>query len=595
MSFTLSQQFAEAWQMPPDESIYQWAARNVTFGSWSPYEGRFNPELMPWLIRPMEAMRQDDLWRIVIVAAAAGGKSTLAELFLSWLIARAPGPVAWNAPTEEDAKEFSETRIQRFLESCPEVSKWFPQNRHKKRTNAILFPHMSLIIQAANEGNAQMKHLRYLINDETWLWKPGILTQMHKRTTRFAHNRKVIDISTGSLDGDETDQGWKDGTREEWQFRCEACHGHHVPQFTFGRKDAPGGVKWSADARRKDGTWDYRIVIGTTEYECPHCQRRYQPTDANAVMLNRHGCYSTPSADANPGVASFSWSALVSDFRLLPQIAVELLQAKEAIRRGTMELMREVTQKRFAKAWKDEPASDVVGTRESDYNMGDPWPDEVVRIFTVDVQLAHFWGVIRAWSADGRSRLVWAGRIETWDEVRDLQNRNAVRNDFVIVDSGAFSDRVYTACCKWDWTAIKGEEAAGGYLLKVGKGDEERNVRVPVKESNERRHPIRLEFGSIVPSCAYYLVSDSMTSDSMDLFRSGRAEGWTIARDTPEDHRRQIAAPVRRTRPNPKTGQMQTEWITLGRDGEHLWDCERYQLAFAWQAGLIGVSEQAKA
>jgi hypothetical protein len=86
-----------------------------------------------------------------------------------------------------------------------------------------------------------------------------------------------------------------------------------------------------------------------------------------------------------------------------------------------------------------------------------------------------------------------------------------------------------------------------------------------------------------------------MTADSMDLIRSGKAEGWTIARDTPEDHRRQIAARVRRTRPNPKTGQMQTEWITVGRDGEHLWDCERYQIAVAWQAGLIGVSEQAKA
>ena len=594
MSFTLAPYFAEAWQMPPDEPIHEWAARNVTFGSWSPYEGRFNPELMPWLIRPMEAMRQDDLWRIVIVAAAAGGQSTLAELFLSWLIARAPGPVAWNAPTEEDAKEFSETRIQRFLEACPEVAKWFPHNRHKKRTNAILFPHMSLIIQAANEGNAQMKHLRYLINDETWLWKPGILTQMHKRTTRVAHNRKVVDISTGSLDGDETDQGWKDGTREEWQLRCEACHGHHVPQFTFGRKDAPGGVKWSADARRKDGTWDYRVVIGSTEYECPHCQRRYQPTDANAVLLNRHGCYSPPSADANPGVASFSWSALVSDFRILPQIAVELLQAKEAIRRGTMELMREVTQKRFAKAWKEDAQTEVKHDTEGGYLMADPWPDEVGNFLTVDCQKDHFWCVKRKWSIKGASRLAFAGRVESWQEVRELQLMLGVMDGNVCVDSGGtdqMTQNCYTACCKYGWNAFKGRGQEDSFVVHEEDG---KSYAGPIKESKLSIIPY-LEPGSKHSSVSFFLVSKSATGEMLQMFRAAQNGMWTIASDTPQTYREQLRSVVPKTFKDPKTGREFSRLMTVGFAGDHLWDCERYQLAAAWQAGLIGVSEQEKA
>src|ERR1017187_2383974 len=283
----------------------EWSKENVVMGSWSPWPGPFDPSLTPWIVEPMRIAGARGPKRITITGPAAGGKSTIAEIFVTWVIDNAAGLTVWFAHTDEMAKEFAETRLNRVLESCPKVARWFPQNRHQKRTQAIHFPHMSLLIRSANESNAQSRHIRHLVCDETWQYPPGLLAQLHKRTTRFAHNRTILELSTGSFEGDETDTGWHQGTRQDWQFKCRACGQYHAPRWTFGRIDAPGGVKWDAGAREPDGSWNFRKVAESTVYECPNCRTRHAATSENAFALNRDGCYTQQAADAMPRHWSF--------------------------------------------------------------------------------------------------------------------------------------------------------------------------------------------------------------------------------------------------------------------------------------------------
>lgn len=591
MPLDISSRYAQAFTARDRREIDEWAREHIKVGAWSPWEGDFTTDRTPQIVEPLRVLGRPGPRRVTILGPAAGGKSTISEVFLSWLIDNAPGFACWYAQDEEAAKEFAETRVQRFLAGCERVSRWFPANRHMKRTQAIHFPHMSFVIQAANEGNAQSKHIRHLICDEPWLYKPGMLAALHKRTTRFAHNRTIIETSTGSLKGDEVDQAFQQGTRQEWQLFCGQCGTWHVPRWSFGRWDAPGGVKWDQGAKRADGTWDVRRVAESAGYECPSCRTFYAANAANGYALNSRGKYTEPAADAMPNHWSFHWNCICTDFAQLGAIAVEFLSAKQAIKRGDMSLLQEFTQKKLAEAWEDQlPEVDTIELA-GDYKMGDVWADEFIRFVTVDVQLTHFWVVVRAWSKSGASRLVWAGRCETWGEVAAVQQSNGVASHYVFVDSTHFTDQVYTECAFYGWYALRGEKAPTGYRKQrpdgravfeaaMFSGGDERRLR-------NKMYPSQPRAGGKQRYCELLLVSDTRTSEALHLFRTGRAEGWTTASDTPEAHKNQLASVVRRWREVGKTGQKVAEYATIGKHGNHIWDCERYQIAAAVMAGIL--------
>ena len=582
---------AQAMRPADPRPIEDWAGEHLDVGGWSPWEGKFSAIRTPWIIEPLAAFQRptSECWRITIMAAAAGGKSTVAELCLLWLIANAPGFSAWFAHHDAAAKEFALTRIQRLLSACAPVRAYFEaMSRHARSTQAVHFPHMDFLILPANEGAAQSKHLRYLFLDETWQYEPGMLGQLHKRTTRFSHNRKILELSTGSQADDETAQAFAMGSRREWQFLCPYCGEHDAPKWSFDRKgESPGGVKWSPKAKRDDGTWDYKAVRASTAYECRKCRTRHDPTQSAGYLLNKHGIYTPAAPDAANGHESFRWNAITSSYELLPEMVVEFLEARAALRRGTTELLQEFVQKRLAEAWAPPPPEESSARIQSDYTLESEWTEHpnARPIMTVDVQISHFWIVIRSWDRGPVSRLRFAGRADDWATVREIQINHGVQSGDVLCDSSHFSDKVYRECCRWGWHAIKGDKAPGGYkrLRKDG-----RTVREMSRPAEGNATPSSLAPGSALRSCKLFFVSEELTSQALAHYRSGSdAQGWSIAADTPVEYLQQLAARQRFQRPNQRTGQPVWEWRTIGKCGEHLWDCERYQLAAAQLAGLL--------
>lgn len=571
--------------------IDEWARTYVKVGAWSPWEGDFTTDRTPWIVEPLQVLGLHGPRRETILGPAAGSKSTIGEVFLSWAIDNAPGFAVWYNQDEEAAKEFAETRVQRFLASCERVSRLFPANRHQKRTQAIHFPHMSFVIQAANLGNVQSKHIRHMICDETHLWAAGMLAAAHKRTTRFAHNRTIIELSTGSMAGDETDQAWQQGTKQDWQLWCPACKSLHVPRWSRGRKDTPGGVKWDKAAKRADGTWDLRRVAESTVYECPKCAAKHVPSAANGYAMNHSGRYTAPSPDAMPCHWSFHWNCIASDFSQLGSIAVEFLQAMAAVKRGTTELLKEFTQKKLAEAWEEKPPEIDIAQLDSNYSVGEAWEVDALRIMAVDVQQTHFWAVIRAFTKDGQSRMVTCARLDSWGAVAEFAETNKVQYNAVVVDSGKWPDTVYTQCCLHGWFPIKGEAVPGGYIVRDAAN---RAYRVMARKAEAAARPAQLAPGSKFPSRPLLLISDQLSSEVLSKARSGNLAGWTLAKDTPQFYREQLASMVRVPEKNRVTGQTAWVWKEFGKAGNHLWDCERYAIAAAFLAGRFHFTDIAR-
>ena len=49
---------ARAFRAADTRQIYEWAADNVTVGSWSPFLGKMSFDHTPWLIEPLRALRR---------------------------------------------------------------------------------------------------------------------------------------------------------------------------------------------------------------------------------------------------------------------------------------------------------------------------------------------------------------------------------------------------------------------------------------------------------------------------------------------------------------------------------------------------------
>jgi hypothetical protein len=427
-----------------------------------------------------------------------------------------------------------------------------------------------------------------MVCDETWLYRPGILGQLHKRTTKFSHNRKVLELSTGSIKDDETERAWISGTQRRWQFRCPECSGLFVPTWRMADDNQPGGVRWSEDAKTET-SWNMAKVRASVYLQCPLCAAKFQPSEENGYRLNRGGEYTAPVDGSSEAHESFHWPAWVSDFKLLADLAVEWLESTAAIRRGTIELLKEFTQKREANAWDE----GVIERKEIELRSGGYTLEQAasepfgVRIMTVDVQRDWFWCVVRDWDKGPHTRMVWVGKILSWDQIREIQLALGVRDGAVFIDSGHFTATVYAQCCRFNWTALKGENAPMGFPEKQADG-KVRNV--PIMKAQGRGVPTARTTDARIASCYLVRISEELTADTLSLFRTDSAQGWTIADDAPAEYHEQMASRVRRVRLHPRTGQAIHEWVTIGKSGEHLHDCERYQIAAAYAAGmLIGI------
>ncbi|MDP0501848.1 MAG: hypothetical protein Q7P63_17275 [Verrucomicrobiota bacterium JB022] len=92
-----------------------------------------------------------------------------------------------------------------------------------------------------------------------------------------------------------------------------------------------------------------------------------------------------------------------------------------------------------------------------------------LRFLTVDVQMDHFWLVVRSWSAEGQSRLLWCQRALTWEEIEQVQERFEIHPGLVFIDAGYNSYEVYRRCAARGWTALMGDGNHASFWHNDGK------------------------------------------------------------------------------------------------------------------------------
>lgn len=606
---------------PDFDEIWEWAARNVNFGSSASYRGGFDIANVPWTKEIYRDFRDRYVREItVIMPPQESGKTTAGEVCLSWRIDTQPAKMAWNTVTNVKAGTWSETRWGQLPKYIPALKARFSPDRYKTKKSRVIFNDGTfLLIQGAEvDANRQSDSIEVQINDEVMLWDRPWLEEMHTRTRAYRNNRKILNLSLGGNAGSELDEVFHEGNQKEWCHVCPKCNRPFPYVFDHRKKGSNIRFDLSKVVQFEDGRMDLRAFEQSIYTFCSHehCGEQLTYDPDTWARLNAGGVYVPMNPTADPAKVSIRANAFAIGKR--PWVEILKPWVRLNLRGGIFnnEILRKFITTDLCEFWENKPIVVNAELKLGTYTRADMqrppafangkcisgWADEWIRVMAVDNQrgakgdIPHRWFVCRAIAKDGRSRLVDCGRVNEWDELQararllGVPEWSAARpGPWVVVDRAFDSVEVDEICARFKWYGAMGADQtefvhgpASPYAGKRMQFSDDRYIDVGFGTQEQgRRHAI------------YFLWSSQRIQDYLALLRAGKAEAHDLPADLmtfcPEyaehlnSHRQRMV--------EGRKGEEKLEWYKLSGWADHLYDCESEIVVLGLKAGVFKMPE----
>ncbi|MDB6026290.1 MAG: Bacteriophage tail assembly protein-like protein [Verrucomicrobiales bacterium] len=472
---------------PSNLPSWRWMEIHIELDNTSAIPGRYSTEMIRMIRTFCELIKSPYTRRMILMVSAQSGKTQTVLNQVLHDIAEDPGPAMWVMASADNCTEFVKKRLLPAVESCVATKDLVPKERSRRNKKLIQFDTMNLIFRGSNSRvGLQSDPVRRIYCDERREWKRGAIDLLRKRTRTF-HNAIEISMGTAGLEGDELHVDFMEGSQTFCHWNCLRCK--HSQPFRFGRTATVlfknprerGGVVWETNELTRPGgkwveekgfktyvggEWDFEELKKTVRYECENCGHRYQNSEKMDLLESYHPVDYNPKAPRE--LKSMHWNALYMPWPSCDwaEFAVEFLKAIAAAKFGNLEpLIAFVTESLGEPFEENAFFSGQKTVVRSDYELafksvkkGEFWPLEVTRIMGIDVQLDHFWFVVRAFAQDGTSRYVAGGKLLTWDHVREKQLELGVEDQHTVVDFGYNMKDAAVQCCQYGWRGLRGSE-----------------------------------------------------------------------------------------------------------------------------------------
>jgi hypothetical protein len=533
----------------------------------------FDRATAPWLNAIVGAFASGRNRQIAVRAPVGGGKTTLLELLVTYVVAEAPGGMLLVGQSDDMAKDFAETRLLPVLQRCDKTARLFPKDRHQKRKTSILFSHMPLFIAGANLSSLQEKSMRYVWMDEIWRWRPGMIGEAQRRT-HDRWNSVVIGVSQGWDADHDADAFFNAGELWSWGSDCKGC-GKWIRMTWLN-------IRWD-EAQREDGTPDWEAIAKSARHVCPECGLETRDTAQGRREMAQLGGYQRQPSNGLQGAISFHYSALAVYWIPWGTLVVEWVKAQILKRAGDLSALRQFIQKRLAEVWKEEPELPQIEFESGDYVKSDLLDGQQIdgearRFLTIDRQQDHFWVLCRAWRADGTSKLVYESKVLTVESIRDVQRRLKVPDYCVFQDAGYDSGNVYDECGALGWNAMLGR-GDDFFWVGIGKKRYQRAYTEPSAVRSPRGHV-----------CKLIQFANEPVKDQLVRLRGAGSPQWEHPRDVSADWLAHMNSELKRDTVDRTTKQIKKRYVLVKRHN-HLWDCEAMQVVAAMYFRILGQME----
>ena len=578
--------------------LIRFAEDHYALGPEAAISGPFRLDNSPYMAEPAAALCDPATREVTLQIGAQMGKNLLAEMYIGYIIKEAPGNILVYCQTDDDAHDFAEDRVLKRVRPLPVLRDLWPNTHAAKRKDEAALAHMYLKFLGANESNTQGKSAKYVINDELHLWPKGMLDQARDRCSAF-WDGKILNTSTAGDEGTEAQLAFEAGTMEEWNLGCPECGKLVVPRWA----EQPRVLIWEAnDITKPEGkAWNFQEVRKTVRFKCPHegCNCEIVDNLKDRMEMNRRGAYVVGNPTAPTDKRSFTASQLAAPWVTYEEIVERWLKAIERQKTGDLTLLRNFIVKRLAQTWENRVSGGSQAIVTGGYSLADVfrWEDENVRFLTGDVQSKngrHMWAVVRAWSVDGKSRLITAERCNTWGEFEALRQKYAVLPTRTGVDCRHETKEVREVCA-----------ANGYYWLMADENRKEYDHRAPgasigVKKPYGPKNIVDVFAGTNRQGSTFsqgFHFSKDWAMRTLHNRILGQGARWELPDDVhglvfegtnkkQTDYLSQLNSWVLRPKLNPRTGVTEVNWHKVYAD-DHIRACEEMNLIMAALFGIV--------
>jgi phage terminase large subunit GpA-like protein len=233
----------------PTLSVSEWADAYRVLNGSTPAPGRWSTDRTPFLREIMDSLSlASDIERVIFMKSAQVGGTECLLNTCGYLMAVSPAATMLVQPTVEMAKRFSKQRLDPLIENSPALRDLVKDPRSRDSGNTILLKESrngaTLILTGANSAvGLRSLPARFLLADEIDGWPSDASNEGDplelgiKRTAAFGSQRKILCISTPTLDGLSRIQSLYEASDQRRYFvPCPGCSHMQVlvwEQLTF--------------------------------------------------------------------------------------------------------------------------------------------------------------------------------------------------------------------------------------------------------------------------------------------------------------------------------------------------------------------------
>lgn len=583
---------------PPDRRpIYEWAKDHLTLPASYAIQGKFDVSLSRPLIQVFDDIQNPLVNRVRFRKPPRFGGSMIADIAIPWVICNDPGPIMWNWQSDEMAKGHMKEKAWPLWNSSAVFRAMLPTGRHDKTNTEIFFGPFFLVAQGANLNSLQSKGIRWLFNDELWLpvWQE-LYAHAVRRTMDFERSGsyKIVDVSQAGNEGDVESRNFDEGNRCIWGYPRPG--GGDPVQLLMGGKREDGsrwGLVFNEDAKLKSGGYNKTRAMETARYVCKETGKEWADVPETRQEWNRTGLYIPTNPTAPRRFTSYSVNALLT--RPMAELVSAKIDALNLASMGDMSGLRDFKQSLESLPWAEQHLSITLNTKSNgykvaDYANGQKLDGESKRTMMMDRQhgiggdTPHRWVEIRAWRADGSSRLLYFGRFDTKEACREIQQKYGVPDRCVWQDAKYEKHEVFKECAQYGWVGVFGSsQNSWTHYTRLPGNPEALKMTLPYS-------PVQFTEAPGTGAKAHYLTfCEDYMADILANLASGRGVAWEMPDDVDPRYPEHLKAEHKVEK---RPGVFSWEKIHSSKPN-HGWDTAKMGVAFAVVMKLLSAEKKA--
>lgn len=591
---------SELWAPVRKESVCDWVEENVELPTGA-ITGKVQMKYIPYGRAILEKFADKKTRHLVMVFPTQAGKTTILSLGMLYRVARDPEDAMWVFGNSEQARDFSKERWQPFVSRCKPVLDLVPRTS-KGQINKHLFGFsnqhfLSMVLNFIGSGsttNLSSRPRGLLLADEVDKYEnelrfdAGSLQLAEERQKSF-HFPLAVKASSPTLANRMIWTEYQKTDQQKFWLPCPRCEEGILFKLSVeSPKHGDCGLRWwhdNPEEAKTDGAWDMKKVKALAFYKCQSCGGMIHNFERPDMLENGVWRPDNPRAEeGRHGYHINSLYSILSSQTSFSQIAVQFLTAK-----GLRSELQSFINGWMAEPWDDAMIYEKGSVKLEVFKPGDMDVVGTVNISGIDCQEGHFWMVIRKFAPPtpekphGESWLLFADKVETEDELVQLQKDYSISGDNVLCDLAHKPNQVGKMIIEHDWRGIWGTDTKE-FIHRQPDGT---RVARPYSVVQFRDPLLGTAWESRTFKRARFVkFSKDGALDLVSSLRYSEPTIWHASVNVHSSYARQLNSRVKRQERNKRTGRMQWTWIEL-HQMNHLADAESFVAIRSLQLGLL--------